>query len=174
MADSIVNGLELMGADVVILHAQDGFTEVGEKIDQHVIKVSGYKIVILMLGRADLWETDKTFREAVAATLGAIRKRNEFAIIIFTAIIPGPNDTPAMKKTAGFRHGYLSYLAAQSRRLEFSRPGKHLLFNGTTIPDFYNSLGEVNERGLDQISRAIMAKIRCAGVFCTFHELVGQ
>ena len=152
---------------------QDGFKEVGDIIR----KLDGfdrYKIVVLLIGRADLWETDQEFRTSVSFCLQAIRDKSPFMVILFCAVLPSPRDTPQLKRTAGFRHGYLANLSAEANLLDFSKPGKFLLHNGQVILDYFDPYGNLNERGLDQVRRALQAKIRCAALFKKFQDAVDQ
>ena len=174
IVEHIAKDFTFPGADVFLLQAQDGFAEVAESIKTSQIKISGYKVIILLLGRADLWAPDRDFRVGVASCLQAIRNLNKNAIIMFTAVIPVPGDTPEVKRTSGYRHGYLAFLAGDANKLEFAKPGKHLLNRGSAIASFFDSFGNLTERGLDQVRRGIEAKSRCASVLKKYEEYFSE
>ena len=170
--ENMAANLVLSKATTHALHSQDGFQEIADLITKGICNISNFNVIILLLGRADLWSSDRVFRTSLAACLAAIRKVNLHAFIVMCAIIPAPGDTLDLRKTAGYRHGYMSYLAGDSNRLEFSKPGKHLLQGGSAIKHFYDGEACLTERGLDIIARALEAKIRCASVFRKFDELL--
>ena len=148
---------------------QDGFKEVGDMIKVYK-DFERFKLVILLIGRADLWETDRDFKLHVSCCLQAIRDRSLTTVILFCAVIPAPRDSPQLRCTAGFRHGYLANLAAEAQLLDFSKPGKFLLHNGQVVLDYFDPYGNLNERGLDQVRHALFAKIKCAALFKKYHD----
>ena len=171
VVENLARNMTFPRGAIVPMQAQDGFAEFAEMVKSDKIVVSKFKVIILLIGRGDLWTSDKDFRLGVAASLQAIRVRNKNAIIMFCAIIPFPGDSPEVKRTSSYRHGYLSFLAGDASKLEFSKPGKHLINRGAAVPSFFNNFGLLTERGLDQVRRALEAKIRCAAVLTKYKEL---
>ena len=160
----------MFNTEIFTLHAQDGFKEVGTMVESNEIQCKDFKIIILLMGRADLWDSDANFGAGIASCLQAIRNVNPLCFIMFTAIIPVPGDKMPLRRTAGYRHGYMSYLAGKALRLEFSRPGKFLLQRGEAIPEYYDAGNNLNGMGLDLITRGLEAKVKCAGIFKKFED----
>ena len=168
--ENIAQLLTFPRAVIHTLTPQEGFAEVASAITQGDITVAKFKIIVLLFGRADLWSVDKNFRTGVAACLQTIRLINKNAIITLCAFLPSPGDSNEVKRTSAYRHSYMSFLAGDANKLEFSKPGKFLLHNGNAVSSFFDNRGLITERGLDQIRRALEAKIRCANMFHKFEE----
>ena len=164
ITEDMVDNLSVRKSSVVKMHAQDGFQEVGDTIKQDIINIVDVDLLILLIGRADLWQGDNSFRLGVAHCLESIRVVNKKCIVMFAAIIPTPGDTLPVKRTAAYRHGYLSHLAGKTDKLEFCKPGKNLLCGGVAIKDYFDANGHLNEMGSDIVTRGIEAKINCAGL----------
>ena len=171
LVENLAGEFQWDGASVFKLQSQEGFKEVAELINSGRLDVRGYKFIVLLFGRADLWELDKYFKQNLASCLNAIKNKNSKALLVLTTTLPQPNDSGAVIKTAGYRNRYMSQLAAEAPRLEFSRPGKHLLQLGTCNLDCFDPFGNLTEKGLDLIRRGLEAKFHCAKLNQKFEEL---
>ena len=165
VADGIAGNLMLDRATVFTLQLQEGFNEVAVLIEQGKLAVDRYKVILLLMGRADLWEVDKEFKKAVERCLQAIQSKNGFCSVVLTATLPSPRDTLRVVRTASYRNGYLSQLAHDSDKLEFSKPGKQLLAVRGPRIEFFDEFNNLNDMGLDVVRRGIEAKVRCAKIF---------
>ena len=164
VADGIAGNLMLDQGTVFTLQLQEGFNEVATLIDEGKLSVGRFKVIVLLMGRADLWEVDKEFKRAVDRCFESIRSRNSFCSVVLTATLPSPGDTLRVVRTASYRNGYLSQLAHDSERLEFSKPGKQLLATRGPSLDYYDEFNNLNDMGLDVVRRGIEAKLRCAKI----------
>ena len=174
VADAMAANLMVDGITVLGVHTQEGFREIGEDIIHNRINVKGFKIVVLLCGRCDLWETEKMFREGLAFCLNAIRDKNTKAIIVLTATLPSPSDSKVVIRVANYRNGYLSQLAGEAPRLEFSRLGKFLTQTGGCVLEYFDEFNNLNNEGLDVVCRGLDAKFRCARLRARFEELRNQ
>ena len=170
-AEHLVGNLQIRRAEVFNVHVQDGFQELGDLIANRKFEIVDVKILILLLGRADLWQSDNKFRQSVGYVLEQVRKLNKKAIVLFCAIIPVPGDSVPIKRTSVYRHGYLSHLAGRVPRPEFCKPGKNLLVNGSALQEYFDAEGTLNAMGTNIVVRGLEAKIKCAGLFRKFHDL---
>ena len=160
---------------VFTLHCQEGYAEVASLITEGKLEVKGYKFIVLLVGRADLWETDKSFKVGVNACHEVIRDRNKYAIILFAATLPSPGDAVRIIRTASYRNGFLSQFACDHMGIEFTKPGKYLMkVRGGPDLEFFDEFNNLNQDGLDQIRRALEAKFRCAKLRLKYESLIGR
>ena len=70
------------------------------------------------------------------------------------------------------RNHYLSQLAMDTPRLEFSKPGKHLIQFGKVAGHFFNQFAHLNGQGLETVAFALNAKFKCARLCTLYVELL--
>ena len=160
--DGLAAGFVFEDARVYLFSKAEGYPELALKLHRKEISVRGYKLIVVLLGRADVWDTDRKFFEAVDKVVKEIYNQNEKAIIVLGASLPLIADSKTMVNTFVFRN---DKFAARSPRLEHARPGKQLLGQGGPIADYYDEYGNLNELGSDVISRALERKIFSAKIF---------
>ena len=162
-ADVNATGLAVDNATVMVLKQQEGFTEVEEMIRKNKVVLSGYKVIVLLCGRADLWISDKFFEKSVLECILAIREVNKDAYVVLNATLPVVGERRSVIDTANFRAGLLSRLAAKTEKLEFSKPGRRLIRKpGGAIKEYFDPGNMLTGDGLAQVKRGIEAKIHCA------------
>ena len=59
--DGLAAALSFENARIIFLNKQEGYPELATKISQGTYPVDGYRVVILLIGRSDVWEPDKVF-----------------------------------------------------------------------------------------------------------------
>ena len=126
--------------------------------------INNFRFIVLLIGRADLWQSDKEFRSSVGMCLETIRGRNEDAVIVLCATIPFPDDSRRNIKIIGDRNTYLSVLAGEDSKLQFAKPGKGLFVYGGPSKAFYNEFSKLNAAGLELVRFGLENKFRCANL----------
>ena len=81
VVDGLAADLSFEDARILFLSKAEGYGELAVKLEARALSVQGFKIVILLLGRSEVWETDKLFLQNVERAIMAIRSQNEQAII---------------------------------------------------------------------------------------------
>ena len=166
--------LQVDGATVFLLRQQEGFKEVFELIKNGKIELQGFKIVILLMGRADLWISDDLFEEFLYKSIAVIREKFPRVITVLAATLPAPGDTRPTINTANYRSGMMARLAARQAQLEFTKPGKRLIRRpGGAIKEYFDAEGHLNEEGARQVGLGLVAKIDCAHLREKFGENSG-
>ena len=155
--DSLAARFVFEDAGVFPCSRAEGFGQLAQKLQQ--ITVRGYKLIILLLGRADVWETDKVFFEAVNKVLYELKNQNAKAIVVLGASLPSVLDSKAMVNMFIFRNDKLAARCSDNPRWEHARPGKQLLGKGGPIEEYYDEYGNLNELGSNVVSRALERKI---------------
>ena len=117
IADGIAGNLMLDSATVFTLQLQEGFREVSILIQEGKLSVSRFNVIVLLLGRADLWELDRDFKRHVQICIDSIKNANVFATLVLTATLPSPGDTMKVVRTANYRNGHLSQMAPRGREV---------------------------------------------------------
>ena len=130
-----------------------------------------YRIIILLIGRSDIWESDKRFFQGVEDVVKAIDSQNDKCIIVLGAMLPGLRDSRPMINTFTFRNDKLAARCIGNVRLEHARPGRHLIGPKGPIPEYYDGFGNINELRGDVIARALERKIYSAKLFNKYEEL---
>ena len=162
IVDSMAKGLQFENSSVFILDHQEGYMELTIILQQRRLEVDNYKFLVLLIGRADLWESFKSFMSNVSKCLESLRTVNQHAVVVLSAALPCLRDDRRVINASGMRNHYLSQLAVEAPRLEFSKPGKHLIQFGKVDSKFFTEEGVLNARGLDSVSFALSAKFKCA------------
>ena len=161
IVDEMARKLKFPSTSVFVLKTQEGLKEVCELISSEKLDVRKYRFVVLLCGRADLWELFKSFTNNIVDCLRVIRNRNKLAIIVLTAALPVPGDDRRIINNSGMRNHFMSQMAMEALRLEFSKPGKHLIQFGRVDQKFFNERNELSDQGLDLVSFALLAKFKC-------------
>ena len=160
--DSMVANLQVPGASIFMLNRREGFAQVAKLIKAGRVDVCPYKFIVLFCCKIDLNEGDASFRDNLHAMLRAIELNNPLAFMVLMAPLLTLGDPRNLIRIANYRSGYMSHLAEDLCRVEFSRLGKHLLKPGGVIPDYFDEYGHITKAGLEQISMGLMAKFTCA------------
>ena len=160
IAEAMAAKLRVYRSHVFVLHAQEGFSEVGRLIADGKLKIEGYKFLILLFGRADLWGNEKDFRNVVGFCLQTIRSKNEQVMVILNAALPVPNDSRKNIRTIGIRNNYLALLAEESPSLEFLKPGRALICMRGLAAVFYENDYVLNVAGLQLVKHGIESTFR--------------
>ena len=58
-------GIKMEGAEIFALPAKDGLGKTIALIRLNMLKVEGFKFIVLLCGKADLTESDHYFRESL-------------------------------------------------------------------------------------------------------------
>ena len=129
LAEGMAAELMVSRAEVVGIHIQEGYSEVGYRILTNELSITGFDFIVL-LGRADLWDVMQEFKKKVADCIQAIRAKNDRAVIMLTASLPSPFDDYSVPSRVGMRNNYLSLLAKEGPGLDFAKPRKALICGG--------------------------------------------
>ena len=172
--EAVVMGLKMNNTVCVNLKQQEGFAEVEQMVHEGKVSVSGFKIIILLFGRADMLLEEKIYLNALHKCLATLHRCNKDALLILTATLPVPGDSRITINTANQRSGIMARTASMGAQVEFSKPGKRLIHKlGGAIREFFSE-GMVNDGGLDQIVKGLEGKIACAHLMQKFHDLQGR
>ena len=156
---------------VKVAGPQEGFQEVAEWCQEGKLNVGMFKVVVLVVGRADLGVSDEKFEKSLRSCVAEIRLKNPHAIIVFAATIPVPGDTVSDIHTSKHRSAVLARMASCDQKLEFSKPGKKLIRRpGGTIKEYFRDR-ELNQEGLNLVRRGIEGKINCGHLLQKYSEL---
>ena len=158
--DPLAKGFRAQSTAVFTMRPQEGFKELGEILRLGKVNISGFKIVALLIGRADLWIDNTRFENSLQHCISAIQDLNPKAIILLAATLPGPGDPRALIDTSNYRSVVMARLAAKYAKLEFSKPGKRLIRKpGGAIKEFYDENRCLTAQGLLQVQKCFEAKI---------------
>ena len=168
----MASGFQATNATVVGLRPQEGFQEVTDMITSGKVSLNSFKVIALLVGRADLWIDNNRFEVALQRCITAIQGVNNRAIILLAATLPVPGDCRTVIETSNLRSGWMARLAAKYARLEFSKPGKRLIRKpGGAIKEFFDENRQLVAEGLLQVQRCFEAKITCAHLMDKFQQL---
>ena len=174
IAESSAANLKVFRAITFPLHPQDGFTEVGQLIRNGTITLDNYRFIVLLFGRADLWEVLKEFKDKVADCLRALRDASPEAVVLVTSTLPAPTDDFRIPSRVGMRNNYLSLLADESAKVEFAKPGKALICSGRVSQAFFDGKGNLNQAGLELVRHGLENKFRCGHLRAKFGHEAGN
>ena len=171
IVDGLARDITLEGTWVILMSKTEGFHELAMKLKQQDFTVRLYKVIILLIGRGNVWDTDKRFFAGVEAVIDILKNQNEFVLIMLGVSLPSPGDSRPMINSFGFRNDKIAGRCGVEARLEHVRPGKHLLGPRGPIPDYFDDYSNINELGGDVITRALERKIFSAKLFSKYDEL---
>ena len=170
--DGLVAGFSMEDARVIYLSKAEGYNDLARKLEDGTFSVVGYKLVILLVGRENVWDTDKRFLTGVDDIIKAVQNQDDRVIIILGATLPSPGDTKPMIGSFSFRNDKLVAKCNGEWCLEHACPGHHLLGPRGPIPDYFDEYGNVNKLGGDVIARALERKIFSAKLFQKYDNQV--
>ena len=158
-------------ARIMFLDKSEGYGQLALKLREGNFTVSGFELIILLIGCNDVCITDKNFFEGVESVLEIIQSQNNTALVVLGATLPSSLDTRPMINTYSFRNDKIAGRCALEDHLEHARPGHHLLGSQGPIPDYFDETGDINELGGDVITRALECKIYSTRLFQRHQEL---
>ena len=164
IADIMAMELHVFRGQVYQLKTQEGYKETATLLHQECLRVDGFRFVVLLIGRADFWLPDREFHENVGDCIEAVRQQNDDAVIVLCATLPSLNDNKHTIRVASERNTYLSLLAVEGPKLQYSKPGKGLFVSGGPFKVFYKETGNLNDAGLELVRHGIENKFRCANL----------
>ena len=168
--NSLAAGLAMDSTEVAVMKRGQGFHQLSLWLDEKQLNISQRKIVILLIGRSDIWDRDRDFFKDVEICLSMLRTQNTNLMVVLGAMLPAAGDSRAMVNTIVFRNNKLASRCITDPRLEFARPGRQLLQPGGPIPDYFEEEGKLNEAGLDVVRRALESKIHSAKLLKRFEQ----
>ena len=163
--------LTLDNARIVFIEKFQSFASVANKVVNGEVMVSGYKLIIMLIGRGNAWQPDKVFFKGLEKFIEVVKNRNDHCVIVLGVTLPSVDDTRPMIRTFGFCNDKIVARCAGNLRLEHARPGRALLGPHGPIKEYFDELGNINEYGGDVISRALERKIYSAKLFQRVEEL---
>ena len=96
IVDSLASYLSFEDTRVIFMVQNEGYAHLVLKIKQQIFSVKGYKLVILLIGRGDVWETDKIYFDGVEQALKTIHNQNENCIVVLGTTLPSTLDSKPM------------------------------------------------------------------------------
>ena len=157
--DEVAEKLKVDRAVVLPIPTGEGFERLAERVKEKKIDLSEFKVIVLMLGRADFRVSDFVFETNLRKSIVTIRECNSSAFIVLCATLPVPGDNFHDINTSKHRSGVLARMANDNELLEFLKPGKKLVKRpGGAMREFFEK-GKLNEDGLQQVKRGIEAKL---------------
>ena len=145
--DGLAGQFSFENAQILYLAANEGYYDLARKLQNKSLSVSGFKIIILLIGRGEVWDTDHRYFKGVEEAVKEVKNQNEKAIIVLGATLPSTADSRPMVNSFTFRNDKLASRCTQDERLEHARPGKHLLGSRGPVEAYYDSDGNINELG---------------------------
>ena len=157
--DGLTLELSIENAYIIFLSKIEGYRHLSQKINDGTYDVSGFKLVILLIGHGEVWEPDRQFLNGVDDVIRAIKNQNDHCVIMLGASLPSSSNTRAMINTLRYRNDKLAARCIHDPRLEHTQPGKSLLGSHGPLPDYFDDFGNINKFGGDGITRALERKI---------------
>ena len=133
-------------AKITLVDKMSGYTHVAKDINENKLDVSGFKLIIAMLGRAEVLDHHLQLDRAVDRTVQA---RNPLGRILITAPIPRPEDNERrIRRFHGL--GHLVRKQCDRKRVIFSMLGERLT-TPQGIKQHYFGPSTLNRRGRDEV-----------------------
>ena len=171
IVDGLAGQLRFENARILYLAENEGYHDLARKLDTDNLSVTGFKIVIVLVGRGDVWDTDHRYFKGVESIIRAVKNQNKKAVLMLGATLPSTADSCPMVNSFTFRNDKLAARCNKDPLLEHANPGKHLLGPRGPVEAYYDGDGNINELGGDVIAMALEQKIfstrlfqRCEGL----------
>ena len=144
---------------------RDGFGELLEMLRAGSIDLKGIKIVVFMLGRADIWDNEVMFRLNVQACLTEIEEKFQSTFILVCGLLPSLGDARELVRNLLRCNDVLSSLCVNKfSTREYARPGKKLLCGNEPSKVCFDTQGRISDEGFDILRDALRAKINAAQI----------
>ena len=101
--NDITDNLAVYKAKVVVLERDQGLSDVLKWIQNGTVVVEGFKMVILMLRRADLQRSDAWYGQNIDLLIHTVREINLSCFILLGDLIPSTVDSKVMVSSGGSR-----------------------------------------------------------------------
>ena len=174
IVDDVAWKLEMGNTDIRILRETQGFDELAELITDGYLDVSDYKVIVLMVGRQELWKTDDMFEMAFRSCLMTIEDRNPDGIILLTPTLLRPGDCEDTITKVRQRSVMLAYYAHDTIKVEFCRPALKLEDDNGAIDSYYDLIKDLNDQGVMELKKQLMEKIYAGGLLEMWCEIINR
>ena len=159
VVDGLAGHLSFDNARIALLRKNEDFRHFVQQVKDGSLSVAGHKIIILLIGRGDIWDTDRQYFQGVEEVIRVIQNQNGCCILVLGATLPLTEASRPMVQSFTFRNDKLATRCTRETRLEHARPGKHLLGPHGLIEAYYDGDGNINDLGGDVIAKALERKI---------------
>ena len=132
MADEIIRNVQYPHAQWLFLKETQGYTDLQSKISSGTVSLEGFKIMVIITGRAEVVAQHEAVVNCVQSTIDTIHKANSQLIILLCAPVPYPRDGHIMLEELSEFSAVLNDLCKQSEYLEYSRLG-HVFYSRRRI-----------------------------------------
>ena len=96
VVDGLAGHLSYENARVIFMPHTEGYHHLAQKLNNGTYSVRGYKIVVLLIGRGEVWDTDRRYFARVEATIQAVKNQDEQCILVLGATLPLTADSRPM------------------------------------------------------------------------------
>ena len=103
IVDSIASNLRLENAKIKVLKPTKGFTNFTEMILDRIVPVEDYKIIFLIISRAEVAVVEDLYLKDVKTCVDTIHSFNRFAIVVLGVTVPALLDSRDMKEASQIR-----------------------------------------------------------------------
>ena len=70
-------------ARIIFLNKEEGFSQLAAKLRAKNFTVTGFELIILLIGHNNVREADKNFFEGVESVLEVVQSQNSSALIVY-------------------------------------------------------------------------------------------
>ena len=158
---------EMDNCTTKILQPNVGFMELGLMIHPEMESAhdfgydfSQFKLVILMMGRADLNIPTVAFKMRWYFLMEVIQEFYPQVTCLIAPSLSTPADNDLEKAKADYRSIFLSYYAHDYMKMEFTRPERNFGLVEMPIEHFYDEYGNLTELGVSEIRSNLLQKIQ--------------
>ena len=165
ICDSTARRFQMDNCTTVVLESDVGVEEIWQKIRPGLHggnlahDISQFKLLILMIGRADFNIITLSFKIKWYALMEVIMHYHPNVNILVTPSLSSPHDSVDMRVKAEERSELMLYYAHDNVQVHFTRPQKEFWLEQTPIDLYYDYLGNLTELGVAEIRSQLMHKI---------------
>ena len=172
ICDSIGWRFTMQNCDTKVIDSHVGLMELTQLIYPGSKRLLGhdlskYRILILMMGRADLIIPTVRFKTRWNFFMQEIRQNYPDLIVLVTPALSHPDDSDIQKATADYRSVFLSYYAHDHVKVEFCRPAKDMWSDVCPNQHYHDEHGCLTELAVAEIRANLREKITVHGLLHT-------
>ena len=161
MAECSLAQLLIPGAKVTLVHKGAGFEEVASLIRSGMIEVQGFKIVVLLVRRADVLNRSRPVVPQLDQLLQAVQQVDSAIILLVASPIPYPTDGPDVVRKLYRTTAMLKAYCHGKPTVDYLRATQDFVELETINSDYVTPQG-ITKPGLGIIKKLTLAKINCS------------
>ena len=170
VAECSLADLQIPGVHISLVHKGASYTQLAQLITTDTVNITGFKILVIFLGRTDVLDRSKTVEESLDLVRQAVKDKDPAMILLVATPVPWSSDGAQVARKLFRTTQMLKAYCHGKATMEYLRASQEFVTIDNINPLFMNTQG-ITFEGLKKIRSLTLAKIKCSKLLQKYDEL---